>query len=102
MLTRDFDFSAEGADVAYSVVQAMMLAGEAEELMIIGGEQVYKQFLHMADRMYLTFIDKKVEGDTYFPLLSFDKWDKVWCRKHGCRCDNSVFWFADYTRSNRK
>lgn len=47
--------------------QAVSAAGEAEELMVIGGGQVYQEFLPHAARLYLTQIDIEVEGDTWFP-----------------------------------
>ena len=40
---------------------------DVEEVMIIGGGNVYQQFLTQAERLYLTFIDLDVEGDTQFP-----------------------------------
>ncbi|RUO62525.1 type 3 dihydrofolate reductase [Pseudidiomarina insulisalsae] len=50
-----------------SPAQAVAAAGECEELMIIGGGHVYNEFLRHAQRLYLTEIDLKVAGDTWFP-----------------------------------
>ncbi|MGQ4276585.1 type 3 dihydrofolate reductase [Pseudidiomarina sp. E22-M8] len=47
--------------------QAVAAAGESDELMVIGGGQVYQEFLPHAGRLYLTQIDVAVEGDTWFP-----------------------------------
>ncbi|MDN7124382.1 type 3 dihydrofolate reductase [Pseudidiomarina sp. 1APP75-32.1] len=47
--------------------QAVTAAGDTEELMVIGGGHVYQEFLPHAARLYLTQIDVKVEGDTWFP-----------------------------------
>lgn len=47
--------------------QAVAAAGETDELMIIGGGHVYKEFLPYAQRLYITEIDLNVEGDTWFP-----------------------------------
>lgn len=48
-----------------------------EELMVCGGAQVYKQFLPLADRMYLTYIHQNFEGDTFFPEFNKDDWQEV-------------------------
>jgi len=48
-----------------------------EEVMICGGAMVYKQFLPLADRMYLTFIHQDFEGDTFFPEFNMDDWREV-------------------------
>lgn len=48
--------------------------GNASEVMVIGGKAIYGEFLPLASRMYLTFIDKKYPGDTYFPKIDWDNW----------------------------
>jgi dihydrofolate reductase len=47
---------------------------EAEEIMVMGGEEIYRQSLPLADRVYLTRIDLEVEGDAHFPSLSGEEW----------------------------
>ncbi len=51
-------------------------SGESE-LFIIGGEQIFKAALSLADRIYLTEVKKHVEGNVHFPLLSMKNWKKV-------------------------
>lgn len=55
----------DSLDTAIAVAEAM--ANGADELMIIGGGKVYEAMLSQADTLYLTFIDARVSGDTYFP-----------------------------------
>ena len=52
-----------------SVEAALKAAGQVSEIMIIGGEMIYKLFLPLANHIYLTIIDNDFEGDTFFPLL---------------------------------
>lgn len=59
---------------ATSIDDALALAGDAEEVMVMGGGRVYKQFLDRANRMYLTHIDAEVGGDTHFPDYEPDEW----------------------------
>ena len=70
VLTRNPDFQAEGVRVVHDVDEARRLAETegAEELMIIGGAEIYAMFLPHADRLYLTRVDTRIEGgDAHFP-----------------------------------
>ena len=50
--------------------------------MIIGGAYLYDYFLPQADRLYLSFIDAEIPGDTYFPALAMAEWQEVWSESH--------------------
>ncbi|WP_458122197.1 dihydrofolate reductase [Paenibacillus sp. Z6-24] len=77
ILTRDTAFEAAQAEVVHSVEEALRLAGAEEELMIIGGSQIYKEFLSHADRLLVTRIENDFEGDTYFPEVDWSAWELV-------------------------
>jgi dihydrofolate reductase len=66
VLTRDPDWQAEGAEVAHTVDEAIVLAGEVPEIAVIGGAQIFEQFLDRADRVEVTVIWKDFDGDTKF------------------------------------
>jgi dihydrofolate reductase len=74
VLTRQADYAKEGVDVVATVAAALELAGDAEEVMIIGGGKVYEQFLPMTDRIYLTRVHEEFDGDTFFPEIDEDEW----------------------------
>ena len=69
VITRDDQYSLEDATVVHSPEEALALANEqdTQEVMIIGGGNIYQQFLPQASTLYLTFIDLDVAGDTQFP-----------------------------------
>lgn len=68
IVTRNPDYQVEGADVVHNLTEAVALAKEFhEEVMIIGGEQIFRAILPEADRLYITLIKKPFDGDTYFP-----------------------------------
>ncbi|HKO54683.1 MAG TPA: dihydrofolate reductase [Thermoanaerobaculia bacterium] len=67
VITRDEGFRADGVEVAHSLEEALALAGNDDEVFIAGGAEVYRQALHVADRMYLTRVHSDVEGDVTFP-----------------------------------
>jgi dihydrofolate reductase len=64
VLTRDANWSAEGAEVARSAEEAISLAGDAP-VSIIGGADIFELFLPLADRIELTEVQEEVPGDTF-------------------------------------
>lgn len=76
ILTRDSNFRAEGCVVVHSVEEALAAAEGTQEIMVIGGAEIYKAFLPRAERMYLTEIHADFEGDTYFPEYDPDEWQE--------------------------
>ncbi|EKA4467470.1 type 3 dihydrofolate reductase [Vibrio parahaemolyticus] len=72
VITRDASFRADGVTVVSSPSLALDAAKGHDEIMVIGGGSIYEAFLDKADKLYLTFIDADVEGDTQFPQWSSD------------------------------
>jgi dihydrofolate reductase len=77
ILTLDKNFSFEGCLVAYSIDEALEKLKDFEEVMIIGGVSIYKQFLPLADRIYLTLIKGDFSGDAFFPEFDFNNWKEL-------------------------
>lgn len=73
VISRNPDFRAEGADVSTSLSAALELS-QNEEIMIIGGGQLYELALPLAQRMVLTMIDIEPQADTWFPQWNEDEW----------------------------
>lgn len=69
IITRNPDFKADGCEVVPSLEAALALVNPHEENFIVGGEEIYRQALPLADRIYLTRIDHEFEGDRHFPAL---------------------------------
>lgn len=74
VLTRDAHWTHPGVEVIHDPASAVAAADDADELFIIGGEQIYKLFLPFADRLYLTLVHAHVEGDTHFPQVDQSVW----------------------------
>ncbi len=74
VVTRQRDFEAAGTTVVDSPEAAVATADETDELMIIGGGEIYRRFLPIAHRVYLTRVEVDVEGDTFFPALDDAEW----------------------------
>ncbi|QXO19370.1 type 3 dihydrofolate reductase [Vibrio ostreae] len=77
VITRNPEYSAEGVTIVPSLEIALAEAGDADEAMIIGGGSIYNEALPKASKLYLTFIDAEISGDTYFP-----EWDSSWTETH--------------------
>lgn len=75
VLTHDKEAVFPGAETAATLAEAMALCGDAQEVFIIGGEQVYAQFLPLATRLYLTEAEAEDEtADAYFPAFDKKEW----------------------------
>ncbi len=77
VLSRDPAFRAEGCTVVRSVDEALAAAAGSDELMVIGGAQLYALLLDRADRLYLTLVHAEVEGDARFPEFDRDAWREI-------------------------
>ena len=88
VITRQQGFAAEGCDVVQSSDEAIAVAGDAEEIMVIGGSQVYELFLPVAQRLYLTRVHADVNGDAFFPAVDEDEWQLVSDEAHSADSRN--------------
>lgn len=71
------DDAFEGCEMAHSIEQALMLAGDEDESFVMGGGMVYKQLLPIAGNLYLTTVHKSFEADTFFPEIDFSQWQEI-------------------------
>lgn len=69
VLTRNTNFSADGVEVVHTIEEAIALCKSLDQVFIIGGGQIYAAFLPYADELYLTLVDKEIDGDTDFPIF---------------------------------
>lgn len=82
IITRDENYSAEGCVVVHSLEDALEKAHEVDpNPFIVGGEQIYRLGLPIADRVYLTRIHHTFEGDRHFPELN-GEWKEVESVEH--------------------
>ena len=68
----------EGCTVVHSIDEAMELCKNESEIFIIGGASIYRQFMEMADSLYITWINHSFEdADTFFPAIDSEKWQEI-------------------------
>lgn len=72
VLTRDTSFQPEGVDVIHSLDDIYDLPGH---VFIFGGQALFEEFIDKVDDMYITVIEDKYQGDTFFPPYTFEDWE---------------------------
>ncbi|MGR5303924.1 type 3 dihydrofolate reductase [Vibrio mediterranei] len=77
VVSRNSELRIDGVETVTSLEQALSLVNDVEEAMIIGGGSFYEHCMPMANKLYLTYIDANVDGDTQFP-----DWGEDWKQVH--------------------
>lgn len=88
VITRDSSFQAAGCEVVHSLEQALQAAAGHQQVMIIGGANLYQQTLARADLLYLTLVRAEVQGDAFFPELEEGEWRELERESHSADENN--------------
>lgn len=90
----------EGAEAVYSIDEARALVAPNEEAFVIGGGMVYRQFMTIADKLYITHIHHSWEdADTFFPVIEPAVWQQTAAKRHTADERNPYdYTFAEYLR----
>jgi dihydrofolate reductase len=90
VVTRQTDFEVpDGVVVVHSMQDALVLpqVKQAKEVFVIGGQQIYEQAMPLADKLYLTDVHAKIDGDTFF-VYDPAAWREVWSEHHPADAEN--------------
>lgn len=98
VVTHSKDVRAEGATVVGSLAAALAACAGAEEVFVIGGAELYRAALPMADRLVLTEIHREFDGDVRFPEFDRGDWREV-RREAQASADGLRFDFVRYERA---
>ena len=74
IVTRQKDYTAAGAKIAHTLEQAVALCAGDSEIFVIGGGELYRAAMPIADRLYLTVVDAEPAGDTQMPEFNHAEW----------------------------
>lgn len=90
----------DGAETVYSIDEARQKIQAGEEAFIIGGGMIYRQFMPLADRLYITHLHASFpDADTFFPDITPDVWRRIEEERYEADTDNPVpYTFAVYSR----
>lgn len=92
VVSRNADLTIEGVEVVASLERAIEMC-ENDDPFVIGGGEIYRAALPLADRLYLTQVDQSPEGDTFFPNIEPTKWREV------AREEHNGYRFIDYVQA---
>lgn len=100
VLTRDVSFTHEGVDVAHSIEELTSTLTPEEKVFIIGGGEVYRQFMPLAKELHITHIHHTWEdADTFFPEIDTSIWQQLNEEFHEADEKHAyAFTFATYVR----
>jgi dihydrofolate reductase len=101
VISRQEGLSAPGCEIMQSLQEAVDACLQEKEVFIIGGGEIYRQLLPVADKIYLTRVYHDFEGDTRFPDINFSEWKLITYAKHHADEKNAFnYSFSEYERLN--
>jgi len=77
IITRNLDYHVDGAVICHSMEEAILACAEDNEAFIIGGAELYRQALQFVNKIYLTEVALKVDGDAFFPEIDHKVWEET-------------------------
>jgi dihydrofolate reductase len=99
IITRDKTYSVAGCEVVHSLDEALDLVKNYDEVFIIGGAEIYRQSMNVANKIYLTRIYGDFEGDAYFPDINQENWVLTQISEHPADEKNPYpFAFLEYIK----
>lgn len=84
-----------GCEVVNTIEQAIELIKNEEEVFVIGGGMIYKEFYPLAGKLYLTLVHKSFEADVFFPEINFNEWEETFREVHYDEENDFVYSYID-------
>ena len=97
VVSRNPAYQAPGATLAASLEEALLKAGKDEETFVIGGEELYRKAMPVAQKLYLTEINQDFDGDAFFPEVLTREWKEI-SRNQQKGASGLEFFFVTYQR----
>jgi dihydrofolate reductase len=82
IITRQKEYKPEGCIVVNSLEEAIQSCPKQEDIFIIGGGEIYKQSIAIADKIDITRVHNSFEADTFFPEIEIEKWQLIFEEYH--------------------
>jgi dihydrofolate reductase len=102
VLTDDPQESIEFCVTAYSIEDALSKCTKEEEIFIIGGGSIYRQFMPLADKLFITHVHKRAPADIFFPAIDLSIWEVVEKEEFRVSENNSMpYTYTVYERKNK-
>ncbi len=102
VLTDNPDETIDNAITAYSLEDSLAKCTPGEEIFIIGGGSIYRQFMQIADRLFITHVHRKAPADIYFPEIDMNIWEITEKEEHDPNETNDIpYTYTIYQRRDR-
>jgi dihydrofolate reductase len=102
VLTDDPQECIDCSVTAYSIEDAISKSEKGEEIFVIGGGSVYRQFMTIADRLFITHVHRKAPADVYFPEIDLNIWEVAEKEEFKASEDNGIsYTYVIYERRNK-
>lgn len=98
VLSRNRDLAIDGVTVVHDLEAAFAAAGDVPEVVIFGGEQIYRDSLSAVERIYMTEVSASPAGDTYFPELESGSWHETARESHQAEGQSPAYSFVTLER----
>lgn len=82
IVTRQPDYAVPGAIIAHSLHEAINAAAPDNEVFVIGGAELFREALPLADRMYLSLVNEEPQGDVLMPEFDTSEWQEIAAEEH--------------------
>lgn len=93
VITRNASFQVPSGVEIYDDIQKALNKHKNEEVIVIGGADIYAQTINLADKLYITLVDQEAEGDAFFPEINPTTWQEI------KREDHNNFSFITYKKN---
>lgn len=99
VITRNTEWSVDGVTVVQSTEDAVASVSGAEEVMVIGGAEIYRAMLPLVHKLYVTEVSLSVAGDAFFPEIEAVHWQETSRDAHAAEADKPAYAFVTYERA---
>ncbi len=101
VISDDPDDRFQGCTMAYSIEEALDHCNRDEECFVVGGGMIYRQFLPLADKLYITRVHASFDADTFFPEIEEDTWEVYETEKGQINAGDPAYSFITYHRKKQ-
>jgi dihydrofolate reductase len=99
ILTKNIEYLVDGCSVVHTVDEALHACNDVEEVVVMGGASLYQQFLPQANKLHLTLVHARLDGDTWFPEWDKNEWREISREDHPADDKNNYpYSFISYQR----
>lgn len=88
----------DGAVTVYSIDEALRICENGDEAFVIGGGSVYRQFMPLSDKLYITHVHRNAAADIYFPVIDMNKWKVIEKEEYTETEDHPAYTYVIYEK----